>query len=72
MLINWAPCKARVLERGSQRAHKFTRVSKEWVPYLESIVMRAIDNGVHSHPSMGSTLYPPIRPTNNQIIEKED
>ena len=38
-----------------------TRVSAEWYTWLEDVVRSKIVGGIHTSPSKGRTLYPPIR-----------
>ncbi len=69
-MICWSKVKRAILDRGATRAPgKFTRVSDEWKDYLVGVLRDRIDSGVHSHPSLGHTLYPPVR--RHKEVEKE-
>lgn len=43
------------------RALKFTRISNEFYTYLDGLLRQKILVAVHQHPSVGKTIYPPIR-----------
>lgn len=59
--INKSNVKAHVLAMADKRAKKFTRVSGETYEWLNGEVRRLVDNLVATHPTKGTTIYPPIR-----------
>ena len=60
-LLNRKAVKSYLLARAEQRAHKLTRVSGETLVWLESQLMTSCDRLIHAQPSVGKTIYPPIR-----------
>lgn len=60
--INMKNCKSLALASAERRYKKFTRFrSKEWGEYLDGEVRRIIVSAVESAPTVGKTLYPPVR-----------
>lgn len=58
-LLNKQNCKKFILEFAArEKHHKFTRVSGDCYPYLESKVRDAIRNLVAGQPSKGVTVKP--------------
>lgn len=57
-LINRAYARRVALDIGSQRAHKLTRVSKEFLDYLDREVRTIIQQKVNNLPSVGKTIVP--------------
>ena len=56
-LINKTNCKNYLLGQSKvQRNGRFTRVSATMYPWLEGVLRKAMDEFVHSHPSVGKTL----------------
>lgn len=56
-LLNKKNCKEYLLNQSKlQRNGRFTRVSATMYPWLESVLRKAMDEFVHSHPSVGKTL----------------
>ena len=61
-LLHKAQAKRLILDTATQlRFKKFTRVSDEWFDYLDGRLQELIASGIRSHPTVGKTLYPPIR-----------
>jgi hypothetical protein len=56
MMINRRKVKLFALEMAKGRAHKFTRVGKEFYDRCEVNLKEFIRNQVHRHPSKGKTL----------------
>jgi hypothetical protein len=56
MMINRRKVKLFALEMAKSRAHKFTRVSNEFLDRCEVNLKTFIRSQVHSHPSLGKTL----------------
>jgi hypothetical protein len=56
MMINRRKVKLFALEMAKSRAHKFTRVGKEFYDRCEVNLKEFIRNQVHRHPSKGMTL----------------
>ena len=56
MLINKKAIKQYALDCASCRHHKFTRVSKEFLIYVEAKIKTDIRNYIHSLPSIGATI----------------
>ena len=56
MMINRRKVKLFALEMAKSRAHKFTRVGKEFYDRCEVNLKSFIRSQVHSHPSVGKTL----------------
>ncbi|NLF98733.1 MAG: hypothetical protein GX565_01130 [Lentisphaerae bacterium] len=69
--INKTNVKARLLAQADRRAKKFGRVSGETYEWLNDVVRWLIDNLVASHPSVGKTIYPPIRDKPTRRIANE-
>lgn len=61
MLINISHCKQFALEASAGRAHKFTRVSREYLEDLDSRVRELIRKDLRGLPSVGKTIYPAVR-----------
>jgi len=61
-ILHKAQTKRLILDTAAQlRSKKFERVSDEWFDYLDGKLQELIASGIRSHPSVGITLYPPIR-----------
>lgn len=56
MMINRRKVKLFALEMAKTRAHKFTRVSNEFLDRCEVHLKNFIRDQVHRHPSVGKTL----------------
>ena len=56
MLINRKKVKEFALEMAQHRAHKFTRVSSEFLIKCEANLRTFIRNQIHSLPSKGKTI----------------
>jgi hypothetical protein len=56
MMINRRKVKLFALEMAKSRAHKFTRVSKEFIDRCEAQLKNYIRDQVHRHPSVGKTI----------------
>lgn len=56
MLINQKHVKQYALECAAQRHHKFTRVSKEFLIYVESQMKEKIRSYISTLPSVGRTI----------------
>jgi hypothetical protein len=56
MMINRRKVKLFALEMAKSRAHKFTRVSKEFIDRCEAQLKNYIRDQVHRHPSIGKTI----------------
>jgi len=56
MMINKRKVKLFALEMAKTRAHKFTRVGKEFYDRCEVNLKNYIRSQVHSHPSKGKTI----------------
>lgn len=59
-VLNRSAVKQYALE-SQERYHKFTRVSKEFLDYLEGRVLEIIKNTIFHLPTKGKTIYPPLR-----------
>ena len=55
-LINRSAVKRYALKAVGSRAHKFTRVSAEFLNDVEAVLLRCIEQRVRQHPSKGKTL----------------
>jgi hypothetical protein len=55
-LINRAAIKKLALGTAEKRAHKFTRVSAQFLDDIEAQVRSLVTRKVHAHPSKGQTL----------------
>ena len=61
-LLNRSHVKALLLDRSAEtRNGKFTRVSGEIFEWLEGEVRAKCQSAVRCAPSLGKTLYPPVR-----------
>jgi len=56
MLINRTQVRACALRCAEKRAHKFTRVSEEWLDEIDTDVLLTIQRKVKALPSMGKTI----------------
>ena len=56
MLINRKKVREYALEMAKHRAHKFTRVGREFLVKCEADLRTFIRNSVHSLPSKGKTI----------------
>jgi len=56
MMINRRKVKLFALEMAKSRAHKFTRVGKEFYDRCEAQLKNYIRDQVHRHPSVGKTI----------------
>lgn len=56
MMINRRKVKLFALEMAKTRAHKFTRVGKEFFDRCEAQLKNYIRDQVHRHPSIGKTI----------------
>jgi len=67
-VLNKAQVKTLILDTAARTRFKaFTRVSEEWYAYLEGQVQQIIERGVRSHPTVGVTLYPPVRRVKEEV-----
>lgn len=67
--VNKSNCKECLLHAAEKRAKKFTRISAEMYEYLNAILRGHMQQIVAQHPTLGKTLYPPVRtaqPKENQ------
>jgi hypothetical protein len=56
MMVNRRKVKMFALEMARSRAHKFTRVGKEFYDRCEVSLKQFIRDQVHRHPSKGKTI----------------
>jgi hypothetical protein len=56
MMLNQRKVKLFALEMAKTRAHKFTRVGKEFYDRCEAQLKNYIRAEVHRHPSVGKTI----------------
>ncbi len=56
MMINRRKVKLFALEMAKSRAHKFTRISNEFLDRCEAQLKVYIRDQVHRHPSVGKTI----------------
>jgi len=56
MMLNRRKVKLFALEMAKTRAHKFTRVGKEFYDRCEVCLKNFIRDQIHRHPSKGKTL----------------
>ena len=56
MLINKKAVKGFALEYAQATRPKFTRISKEFLIYIDGVVKEKIKNHIHTHPSVGKTI----------------
>lgn len=61
MFIRTSAVRTAFKEIASQRKHKLTRVSREYLEHLDAEVLRKLRSDIMSAPSLGVTLYPKIR-----------
>lgn len=66
--LNKTNVKAHLLAQAEKRAKKFGRVSAETYEWLNDELRRIMDRLVATHPTMGKTIYPPVR---TKEIEEE-
>ena len=71
-LVNRAQCKTYLLDASKMlRAGKFTRVGGDVWPWLESILRNRMYSLVHSHPSLGVTIYGPHKGRKEKTHESQ-
>ena len=56
MMINRRKVKLFALEMAKSRAHKFTRVGREFIDRCEAQLKNYIRDQIHRHPSVGKTI----------------
>lgn len=59
--INKTNCKVCMLHAVEKRAKKFNRISAETYEYLNDVLRGAMQKLVADHPTVGKTIYPPVR-----------
>ena len=56
MIINRQALKRLALEIGKERHHKFTRVSPDFLVYMDHVLSEKVREYVHRLPSIGKTI----------------
>ncbi len=69
MLINRSHCKSLALELAGRRPHKFSRVSAEYLDYVDGRVRQMMVQDIAALPSIGKTVYPPVRAGKEEVEE---
>lgn len=61
-LIHWPRTRRALLDLAEKtKAHKFTKVSSECQAYLEFKMKALLSDILERQPSVGKTIYPPVR-----------